>query len=311
MKKALIIGGRGKVGSYLVPMLAEDGYHVVNVSRGTKQPYVENKAWDSVEQLTLDRSKAGFEEKIVSVGADVVIDMICFEASDMAKLIDALEGKVSHYLVCGSVWMHGRSNEVPVLEHECREPLDHYGIEKDKIDKMITARFQKTGFPGTAVHPGHIVCPGDVPVNPQGFKGNETFEALRDGKPLLLANFGMETVHHVHASDVAGVFFAAIKAGKPAFGEGFHAVSPRAVTLRGYAEEAASWFGKTAKLEFLPYDEWKTKGFDEEQQFFTWDHAQHSPSASMQKAKELLGFAPKYTSYEAIKECLRSFGFSV
>jgi len=307
MNKAVIIGGRGKVGSYLVPMLVNDGFSVVNVSRGITEPNVVNSAWQDVEQLTLDRETAGFEKKIAALSADCVIDMICFENSDMEKLIDKLTGNVGHYLVCGSVWMHGKSMCVPTKEEENRQPPDHYGQQKSLMDLTVAERFRKSGFPGTVVHPGHIVCPGAIPINPQGFRTLSTFEKLKAGEPISLPNFGMETLHHVHASDVAGVFLAAIKAGKPSFGEGFHAVSPAAVTLYGYAIEAATWFGKEASLRFEPFDEWK-KHFCEADVAETHEHIFRSPSCSMEKAKRVLDFTPKYSSYDAIRECIASLG---
>jgi len=308
MKKAVIIGGRGKVGSYLVPALVESGFSVVNISRGITKPNIESPAWKDVEQLTLDREADGFADKVAALSADCVIDMICFENSDMNALIDRLSGNVGHYLVCGSIWIHGRSRTVPVKEEESRDPPDHYGQQKSLMDYSITARFQDSGFPGTAIHPGHIVCPGDVPINPQGFKGLSAFTALRDGESLRLPNFGMETLHHVHASDVAGVFMAAIKAGKPAFGEGFHAVSPAAVTLYGYAVEVAGWFSKEARLLFEPFDKWKNHFSDSDAEA-TLEHIHRSPSCSMEKAHRLLGFTPEFTTYEAVRECIASFGF--
>ena len=117
----------------------------------------------------------------------------------------------------------------------------------------------------------------------------------------------METLHHVHAKDVAGVFLAAVKAGKPAFGQGFHAVSPRAVTLRGYAAEVAGWYGRTADLRFEDFEAWQRR-MGEDLAGQTLSHITHSPSASMEKAKRLLGFEPEYTSYRAVRECIASFG---
>lgn len=307
MKKAIVIGGRGKVGSYLVPMLVEQGYAVVSVSRGQTKPYVESAAWDKVQLLTLDREKPGFEQAIAEQDADVVVDMICFTKADMVRLTDALKSNVSHYLVCGSAWMHGHSDVVPVGEEECREPLEEYGTQKSAMDREIGRLFREEGFPGTAVHPGHIVCPNDAPINPQGFNGIETFERIKNGEEICLPNFGMETLHHVHAADVAGVFMAAIRAGEKAFGEGFHAVSGRAVTLRGYAAEAAKWYGREAKLSFKPFEEW-SRDFSEKDAAQALTHMLHSPSYSMEKAERVLGFKPAFTSYEAIRDCLKSFG---
>jgi len=307
MKKAVIIGGRGKIGSYLVPMLVNDGYSVTNISRGLSQPYVENKAWQEVQQINCDRDTDDFIDKAATLSADCVIDMICFENRDMEKLIDCLSGNVGHYLVCGSAWIHGKSEAVPTKEEEYRCPPDNYGQQKSLMDQTLAARFLSSGFPGTAIHPGHIVCPGDIPINPQGYKGLLAFETLKAGEPLWLPNFGMETLHHVHANDVAGVFFAAIKTGKPAFGEGFHAVALRAVTLYGYASEVARWYEREADIRFEPFDIWK-KRVSEADAAMTYEHIERSPNCSMQKAKAVLDFTPVHTTYEAVRECIASFG---
>src|SRR5437773_1591516 len=72
-----------------------------------------------------------------------------------------------------------------------------------------------------------------------------------------LPNFGLETLHHVHADDVAQAFERAVERPDAAIGESFHVVSPAALTLRGYAEGMAAWYGVEAHLDFLPYDEWR------------------------------------------------------
>ena len=107
----------------------------------------------------------------------------------------------------------------------------------------------------------------------------------------------------MHAEDVAGVFFAAIQAGSVSFGQAFHAVSPGALTLRGYAQAVAGWFGQTANLQFLPYEEWKN-GVSPQEAAQTLEHILHAPNASMEKAKRLLGFVPRHSSLSAVREAL-------
>jgi hypothetical protein len=44
------------------------------------------------------------------------------------------------------------------------------------------------------------------------------------------------------------MFMRAIAHWSASVGEAFHAVSPAAITLRGYAEAMAAWFGREPKL---------------------------------------------------------------
>ena len=303
MKHVVIIGGKGKVGTYLVPMLCEAGYRVTNISRGESKPYLPHGCWNSVRQVALYRNGPDFSKQIAALRPDIVIDMICFKAEDMCRLIDMLAGTVQHYLVCGSVWIHGQSVRVPCKEHEALTPFGEYGIQKLKMVRELEQRSAFSQFPGTIVHPGHIVGPGHLPINPQGNKNPKVFEALMHSEPVALPNFGMETVHHVHAADVAGVFMAAIAAGSVSFGQSFHAVSDGALTLRGYAETVAGWFGQEANLVFQPFDEWK-QCVEEADAASTRDHILHAPNASMEKTRRLLGFVPRYSSLQAVREAL-------
>ncbi|MCS6760705.1 MAG: hypothetical protein MO846_00845 [Candidatus Devosia symbiotica] len=54
--------------------------------------------------------------------------------------------------------------------------------------------------------------------------------------PATLSNFGLETVHHVYADNVAQIIIDAFDNRSLAVGESFHAVSSSTLTLRGYAE---------------------------------------------------------------------------
>jgi nucleoside-diphosphate-sugar epimerase len=103
---------------------------------------------------------------------------------------------------------------------------------------------------------------------------------------------------------VAQGFVKAIANWSASVGEAFHIVSPAAVTLRGYAEAAASWFGREAKLTYLPWEAWKA-AHSQEEAAATWDHIAHSPCCSIDKARRLLGYEPRYTSFEAVLESVK------
>ncbi|WP_421723053.1 NAD-dependent epimerase/dehydratase family protein [Bauldia sp.] len=307
MTRVVVIGGSGHVGTYLVPRLVAAGYDVVNVSRGNREPYQPNAAWASVESVVLDRDAAEqagtFGDAIRDLEPDIVVDMICFRLDSAKHLVEALRGRVRHFIHTGTIWVHGPSVAVPTPETEPRRPFGEYGIQKAAIEAYLMEEAQREGFPATVLHPGHIVGPGWPPLNPEGHFDTDVFSRLAQGHEILIPNLGMETVHHVHADDVADLFMAAIANWSTSVGEAFHAVSPQAVTLRGYAEAVAAWFGQPLNVRYLPWDAWKAERPEGDAQK-TWDHIAHSPNCSMAKAERLLGFRPRYSSFEAVYEAL-------
>jgi nucleoside-diphosphate-sugar epimerase len=302
-----IIGGTGHIGSYLTPRLVDAGHSVVCVSRGLKEPYRKHAAWKAIERAEIDRaaeeSAGNFGERIAGLDVQVVIDLTCYRLESAEQLVEALRGRTEHLLHCGTVWVHGHSVEVPTTEEEPRTPFGDYGQKKAAIEAYLLREARRAGFPVTVLHPGHLVGTGWAPINPAGNFNPEMFSTLLQGREVQLPNIGMETVHHVHADDVAQSFVKALERRSLARGESFHVVSPAALTLRGYAERIAAVFGRSAQLRFLPWEEWR-KDVSEKEAAATWDHIAHSPNCSIAKARMLLGYSPRYTSIEAVRESL-------
>jgi nucleoside-diphosphate-sugar epimerase len=305
--KVIIIGGTGHVGTFLVPRLVLAGYEVISVSRQKREPYSYHPAWKFVKQVVIDRDESdktnSFGKQILKLSPEIVIDMICFTPGSARNLVEALNGQVQHFLHCGTIWVHGHSEQVPTVETQPRNPFGEYGINKAAIESYLLSANRLSGFPVTILHPGHIAGPGWAPLNPAGHFNPEVFKRLAEGKELVLPNLGMETVHHVHADDVAQSFVKAIDNRKSALGESFHIVSEQALTLRGYATAMAAWFGQEARLRFLPWDQWKDTVTEEEADA-TWDHIAHSPNCSIEKARRLLNYSPRYSSLQAVQEAV-------
>lgn len=305
--RVVVIGGKGHVGTYLVPRLVEAGHEVINISRGQRTPYQPHGAWTQVQTIEIDReladSQGTFGRQIAALAPDVVIDMICFTLDSARQITEALSGKVQHFLHCGTIWVHGPTVVAPTTEEQPRRPFGDYGIQKAAIEAYLLREARLNGFPATVLHPGHIVGPGWHPLNPAGHFKPEVFATLARGETLVLPNLGMETVHHVHADDVAQIFMAAMAHRSVAIGESFHTVSPAAVTLRGYAEAVAGWFGQPARLEFRSWESWCATVTAEDAQA-TWDHIAHSPNCSIAKAERLLNYRPRYSSLQAVREAV-------
>lgn len=310
--RVVVIGGTGHTGTYLIPSLIEAGYEVVVISRHSCRRYQPDEAaaqaaWQRVQWVQMDREKgeeAGdFGTSVAALEPDIVIDMICFHLESAQKLVDALRGRIQLLAHCGTIWASGRGLRVPSTESEPLRPICDYGRRKAEIEAYLLSEARRAGFPATVLRPGHIVGRGWVPLNPAANFNPRVYSDLAQGKGLSLPNLGMETLHHVHADDVAQAFMQALGNWNGAVGEAFNVTSDAALTLRSYAQGIAEWFGKPANLSFLTWDDWK-KQVAEEDAAATSMHILHSSCCSIQKARRMLGYQPRYTSLEAIKDSI-------
>jgi nucleoside-diphosphate-sugar epimerase len=305
--RVVIIGGSGHIGSYLTPRLIESGHSVFCVTRGQRQPYVAHSAWKRVAAVVLDRAAeeaAGtFGSKIRDLGPDCVIDLTAYTRESTQQLVEALRGRVQQFLHCGTIWVHGPGVELPVTEDQPRRPISDYGVRKAEIEAYLLGEARRHRFPATVLHPGHLVGTGWIPLNPAANFNPAVFADLAAGREVRLPNLGRETLHHVHADDVAQAFVQAMSHWSAAVGECFHVVSPAAVSMAGYAESVAEWFGQQARIRFLPWDEWRST-IPEKDAKVTWDHIARSPNCSIRKAERLLDYQPRSRSLEAVRESL-------
>lgn len=305
--RIVLIGGTGHVGSYLVPRLVRRGHDVTVVTRGPSKPYHQDAAWQQVRRVHADRdiedATGVFGKRIASFEADAVIDMVCFTPDSARQLAKALRGVTGHLVHCGTVWVHGTPVEVPITEDAPRKPFGGYGVNKVAVEEYLLRQSALGGTPTTVLHPGHISGPGWVPINPAGNLDLDVFGVLARGEELLLPNAGLETLHHVHADDVAQAFELALHDPTASVGRAFHACSERALTLRGYAEAVAGWFGQPVRLGFAPYAQWAAN-VEEQVAQVTNDHITHSSNVSIDRARQLLGYAPRYSSLQAVREAL-------
>ena len=305
----VVIGGSGHVGTYLLPALVERGHEVLNVSRGTASPYREHAAWKAIEHVAVDRkaeeAEGRFGARIADLNADIVVDMISFELEGARQLVEALRGKIEHYLFCSSIWVYGHATTVPSVETDPTNAIDGYGINKAKIERWLLQQARRDGFPATSFRPGHIVGEGWAPINPQANANPDVFSQIARGEELVLPNLGLEMVHHVHADDVAQWIIRAIEQRAASIGEIFNTVSAHALTLRGYAEAMYRWFEQESRLSFAPFDQWKLV-LTESDAHSSWGHIMRSSCVSIEKSRQRLGYQPRFSSLESIQQSVKA-----
>jgi nucleoside-diphosphate-sugar epimerase len=307
MSRVVVIGATGHIGSYLVPRLVRVGHEVIAVSRGTRDPYQPSRQWNAVTRVTADReaqdAEGTFGARIAALAPDVVIDLVCFSASSAQQLLDALRPSRPLLVHCGTIWVHGPALRVPVTEDEPRTAYGAYGTGKAEIEALLHRETMAGGVPAIVLHPGHISGPGWPVITPAGNLDPGVWTSLATGQPLALPDHGLGVLHHVHADDVAQAFERALS--RPAaIGASFHVVAEQAMTLRGLAAGVARWFGREPVLDFVDWAEFDRR-VAPEHATATRDHTFRGITASIARGRDVLGYAPRFTTLDALHEALR------
>jgi len=306
MSRVVVIGATGHIGTYLVPRLVDGGHEVIAVSRGTRGPYHASPQWDAVTTITADRDAedaAGtFGARVAALRPEAVVDLICFTATSARQLVEALRPARPLLVHCGTIWVHGPALRVPVTEDEPRTAYGEYGTGKAEIEALLHQETGAGGVPAVVLHPGHITGPGWPVITPAGNLDPAAWTALATGRPLALPDHGLGVLHHVHADDVAQAFELALI--RPAaIGGSFHVTAEQAMTQRGLAAGVASWFGREPALDFVNWDEFTRRAGPTHAEV-TREHTLRSITASIARASEVLGYAPRYTALDALREAL-------
>lgn len=301
--RIVVLGATGHVGSYLVPRLARAGHQVVAVSRGQREPYHADVTWDDCERVVLDRvatDAAGTTAaQILDRNPDVVVDLVCFTPDSAAQLVEGLRDHVRLLVHCGTTWTHGPSTSLPIAEDDPKFPIGDYGVAKHAIEQLLAAETRSGGLATTVIHPGHISGPGWPVINPVGNLDPSVWATIADGETLVVPGDGSAALHHVHADDVAQLFQRVVE--RPAaVGESFHAVSARALTVRGYAEAAYAWWGHHARLQPAAWAEFAAQAGPDNADL-SWQHLHRSQVFSIDKSVARLGYAPAWSSLDTTR----------
>ncbi len=306
--RVLVIGGTGHIGSYLVPRLVRNGHEVTVVARRPAPQYTDARlAWGAVEWIAADRAAeerdGSWRGRMEALEADAVIDLICYTPEQNRTMVEAFEGRIRHFIHCGTIWSYGPPARTPYAESDPRRPISDYGRKKAIIEADLIERYRTTSFPATIIHPGHISGRKWLPIDPQGTRnGVGVYERLARGEAVHLPGNGLATLHHVHADDLAQLFEAALIRRNASLGEAFSGVAPFAMSLLACCRFVAGLFGREPNLVFAS-DEEMAQALGAAWGI-TQDHLAHSPCCSIEKGQRLLGYQPRYTTEQIYVECL-------
>jgi len=306
--RIVIVGGSGHIGTYLVPRLVRAGHDVVVVSRGVSSAYAPAPEWKQVRRVTADRQAedrdGSFAKRVLDLAPDAVVDLVCFTLDSARALVDGIRHDVDHLVHCGSIWRYGPALSLPVREGAGTPAIDEYGRQKQAIAEFLKTETSSGGMATTSLHPGQICGPGWEPIGPLGNRDPSVWKNLSAGLPVRMPGTGTELLSHVHADDVAQAFELALAHRDAAAGEDFSVVAASALSVRGYAQAVAGWFGHDAVLEQVGWDGYRETTSPEFAEA-SWGHLHRSQHLSIDKARERLGYTPRYEPEAAILQSVR------
>lgn len=291
--KILVIGGTGHVGSFLVPMLLEQGHDVYVAVRGTRTAHT-GSALDGAKFITCDASK---EEDLIALRA-YHFDAVAEFPGKAYPVWNALKGYIGHLVACGSLWMFGYPRVVPTPEQYQSDCLfGGYDTRYPQICEMIAQSGTcRTAF--TAIMPPNICGPGKIPLDQFGGRSADCHKAMQRGETVYLPDGPEALIGPCDAEDIAALFALAINNRTAAAGQIFNVGSADAVTSTQLIEVFAELYGTDIPIERVPWDRYIREINPD---MGGWWHFYAHMLPDISKARALLGYEPRYT----VKETLR------
>ena len=254
--RVLIVGGNRFMGYGLTWRLLAAGHQVTHLNRGlTRDPFGER-----IERLTGDRTTSDFARLVAGRSFDAVVDFAGFVGTDAAGAVDALRGRIDHYVFIstGQVYLVREGCPWPAREVDyagpvMAEPGDavdkaewEYGIGKRACEDRLADAWAKDRFPFTALR---------IPMVDGERDNKRRLEAylwrILDGGPLIVPEGDLRPVRHVYAGAVVRVIVG-ILCRPSTFGQAYNLSQDEMPTLPELIALFAEALGAPARIHPMP-----------------------------------------------------------
>ncbi|MDI1443387.1 NAD-dependent epimerase/dehydratase family protein [Polyangium sp. 6x1] len=254
--KVLVIGGTRFVGPLLVQRLLAAGHQVTLFNRGT----LPDPFGARIERLQGDRTTADLARLLQNRHFDAAVDFAAYRAEDTRGAVDALGGRVGHYVFIstGQVYLVREgaprpSREIDYAGPVMPRPTDEdelgnweYGTGKRDCEDTLVEAFETSRFPSTRIR---------IPVvngeRDSSRRIDRYLFRLADGGPVLVPDGGTHLVRHVYAGEVAR-FLTDILGNARTFGEAYNVCQPEMPSLVELLGILKGMLGSRSELAPVP-----------------------------------------------------------
>jgi nucleoside-diphosphate-sugar epimerase len=294
--RVVVVGGTGHVGTFMIPKLVEAGAEVIVVASG-KTPLPTGKAWSKVKYMLCDVTNAEGINKLKDESPEAVIDM----TGNVWNIYQKLKAVSKHIIACGSLWMYGEPNVVPTPEKTQSECVfEDYKQRYSEILQLVEIG-RKDGVVFTAIMPPNISGPGKIPLECLGGRDLEVHKAHAKGQEVILPDGPDALIGPCDAEDIAECFVRAVYKRDKAAYQIFNVGSEYALTATQFVQTYAEIYGVKIPVKRVGWHEY-ISGISPDIGY--WWHFKAHMCPDISKAKQLLGFCPRYTPEESIQRAV-------
>jgi nucleoside-diphosphate-sugar epimerase len=288
--RALVLGGSVFVGKRLVRALQAADYEVTVLNRGKTPAQLPA----GVEHLAADRTDMGaMRAALANREWDVVHDISGFVmaagGSDIASLIELLDGRVGSYVFCSSIMAYDQAlaGVFPWRESQPSNPegTSTYGGFKAVAERLLMDRHAATGFPASVVRPAAIYGPDNNIYDME----TPMFLRLLQSRPIIVPHGGLVAGSYGHVDDLCDLMVAMANVAA-ARGEIFN-VTADGVTSMRYVMTLAEIVGVEPDIVLVPDDLLPSIS---QPVFGHLFGVRHHAILSIDKAASLLSFRPRF-----------------
>lgn len=261
MKKVLVTGGIGQVGSYVVDLM-RDNYEITvldNLSTG-KTPSVPDNVDFIKEDIRSPAAKelAGKHDIIIHTAAQISVaksmDDPVFDADNnvfgtLNLLEGARAGNIERFIYMSSAAVYGNPEYLPIDEKHPQNPMSPYGASKFCGERYCCMYSKAYGLPSVCIRPFNIYSPRQDPSNPYSGVISKFISRVRDDLAPIVFGDGTQTRDFVSAHDVVNMIQLLVN-GKGDNGEVYNVGTGKVTSINELAQMVLDIFGKNMDIEF-------------------------------------------------------------
>ncbi|WMW25420.1 NAD-dependent epimerase/dehydratase family protein [Methanolobus sediminis] len=298
MKKVLITGGIGQIGSYLVDTM-HDNYDVTvldNLSSGKEPDLPSNVSFvkDDIRS-PIARELASQNDIIIHTAAQISVahsmSEPLFDADNnvfgtLNLLEGARSGDIERFVYISSAAVYGDPQYLPIDEKHPQNPMSPYGASKLCGEKYCSMYHHAYGLPTVSIRPFNIYSPRQDPSNPYSGVISKFIGRLKEGLPPIIFGDGSNTRDFVSAHDVVDMI-TLLANGAGGDGDVYNVGTGMVTRIDELAQILMDIFDNSMDIEYKDP--------------MTGDIKHSSSCITMAKA---IGFEPKINLYKGLEEII-------